>query len=408
MMKRYGMRSYVAGAALARTGDEMSGPALLLAGLAATGSASSASSLLAGLTVSAAVGGPVFGMLLDRAERPGRLLAGALGAYAGALVLILVSLGRVPVVCTVLVAVGAGLLGPALSGGWTAQLPYAVGPERLPRANALDAMTFNFAGLAGPAAAGLVASLAGAPAGVAVAAALICCALPAAWGLPRVHTRTAMRASPLAGFRAVLRSRPLTRATSVSVASCMSEGMLVACCPLLGAEVLGGAGRGALLLTAVAASALATNALLARARRVSEAPERVIGASALAQAAALAMAATLQPPLLIGAMVLAGAAQGPQLTALFAIRHREAPDHLRGQIFTTGASLKLTGFAAGAALAGPLATRSLPAALLTSAGIALLASLTPTTRSQSESLRRPARPAGDPEPQEDAARQARA
>lgn len=38
-----------------------------------------------------------------------------------------------------------------------------------------------------------------------------------------------------------------------------------------------------------------------------------------------------------------------------AIRHREAPQRMRGQIFTTGASLKITGFALGAAVAGPLA-----------------------------------------------------
>ncbi|MEV0094123.1 MFS transporter [Streptomyces sp. NPDC050738] len=374
MSKRYGMWSYAAGAALARTGDEMSGPALLLAGLAATGSASAASTLLAGLMVSAAVGGPVFGMLLDRAERPGRLLAGALGGYAGALVVILAMLGRAPVAATVLVAAGAGLLGPALSGGWTAQLPGAVSPERLPRANAVDAMTFNVAGLLGPAAAGLVASLAGAPAGVAVAAALICCALPAAWGLPRTRTREsrAPRASPTAGFRAVLHSRPLARATVTSVLSCLSEGMLVACCPLLGAQVLGGAGRGALLLSLVAVAALAANAAITRSPRVMASPDQVIRVSALALGTALTVAATLQPVLLIAAVTLAGAAQGPQLTALFAVRHRESPDHLRGQIFTTGASLKITGFAIGAGVAGPLATWSLPGALLAAAGMQLL------------------------------------
>ncbi|NEB11953.1 MFS transporter, partial [Streptomyces coelicoflavus] len=75
MPKGYSVRSYLAGATAARAGDEMSGPALLLAGLAVTGSATGASSLLAGITVAAAVGGPVLGALLDRAVRPGRLLA---------------------------------------------------------------------------------------------------------------------------------------------------------------------------------------------------------------------------------------------------------------------------------------------------------------------------------------------
>ncbi|MGW7253910.1 hypothetical protein [Streptomyces sp. NPDC054834] len=44
MEKRYA-HVYLAGATAARTGDEMSGPALLLAGFAASGSAAEASSL---------------------------------------------------------------------------------------------------------------------------------------------------------------------------------------------------------------------------------------------------------------------------------------------------------------------------------------------------------------------------
>lgn len=69
--KGYSLRSYLTAATAARAGDEMSGPALLLAGLAVTGSTTDSSTLLAGITVSAAVGGPVLGALLDRAGRPG-------------------------------------------------------------------------------------------------------------------------------------------------------------------------------------------------------------------------------------------------------------------------------------------------------------------------------------------------
>ncbi|SFB37274.1 hypothetical protein SAMN05216266_109149 [Amycolatopsis marina] len=65
----------------------------------------------------------------------------------------------------------------------------------------------------------------------------------------------------------------------------------------------------------------------------------------------------------------------PQLTALFAIRHREAPDGLRSQIFTTGASVKINGFAAGSALAGPLAAHSLGTGLLAAAFVECFAVL---------------------------------
>jgi hypothetical protein len=73
------------------------------------------------------------------------------------------------------------------------------------------------------------------------------------------------------------------------------------------------------------------------------------------------------------ALVVTGIGQGPQLVALFAVRHREAPENLRGQIFTTGASLKITGFAVGAAIAGPVAAWSLPGALTLASVLALVA-----------------------------------
>ncbi|WP_329176123.1 MFS transporter [Streptomyces sp. NBC_01477] len=380
--RRRGIRRYLCGAAAARTGDEMSGPALLLAGLAATGSATTASSLLAGLTVSAAVGGPVFGVLLDRSARPGRLLARALGGYALALLVVLGCLGRAPLAVTLPAAVCAGLAGPALSGGWTSQLPRVVTGEALPGATALDAMTYDLASLAGPALAGVTAGLAGAPAGVLVAAALICLAVPSALALPGAgeaargsgakSLASGLTADLAAGFRAVARSRTLARATATSVISCTGQGMLLACVPLLGERCLGGAGHGALLLSGTAASGLAANAFLARRPHLMR-PDSVVRHSALVLAAALLLAAAQRPAPLVVAMLMAGAAEGPQLTALFAVRHREAPAHLRARIFTTGASLKITGFGLGAGVAGPIAAWSLTGALLTAAGVQLLA-----------------------------------
>ncbi|KAA6222934.1 MFS transporter [Streptomyces albofaciens JCM 4342] len=378
------MGSALTGAALARAGDEMSGPALLVAGPVFTGSASTGPALLAGITAAAAVGGPLFGVLLDRSARPGRLLAGALAGYAAALTVVLGSLGHVPVVVTLLVAVGAGLLGPALSGGWTAQMPRVAPRGLLPRVTALDAMTFNAASLAGPVLAGLVAGAAGAAAGVLVAAALIVVAVPCAYALPGGPRRANPRRSPTApsvlaglaaGFRAVRHTPPLARATVTSVVSCTGQGVLTACSPLLGARIFGDARHGVLLLSVVAASALLANAGLARRPGLLR-PDTVLACSTAVLAVALLMTAAAGPPaLLLGAAVLVGLGEGPQLTALFAVRHREAPEHLRGQVFTTGASLKITGFALGAGLAGPLAARSLSGALLTAAALQLLAGL---------------------------------
>ncbi|MFG3491673.1 MFS transporter [Streptomyces sp. NPDC047972] len=380
MTKRYSLPGYLAGAVAARVGDEMAGPALMLTGFALTGSSGDAASLLAAITVSAAVGGPLLGALLDRAGRPGRLLAAALLLYAVGLGATLLGLGRLPFPLTLLIAVLTGLWGPALSGGWTAQLPGVVPGDRLPRANALDAMTFSAASLAGPALVGVVAETAGAPAAVVAAAALVATALPAAWLLPsrpvgpRGVRGTSVREDLAAGLRVIVDRRPLLGATLASVVTCAAQGMLAASLPLLGERVLGGAGRGALLLSCAAVSAMAATAVLARFPRVT-APDVIVRAGALVQAGALLLAASGRPVPLVAAALLLGIGEGPQLAALFTVRHRESPEHLRGQIFTTGASLKITGFAVGAALAGPVATRSPTGTLVLAAGVAVAAAL---------------------------------
>ncbi len=156
----------------------------------------------------------------------------------------------------------------------------------------------------------------------------------------------------LAGVRIIVARPALARATLASTVSCVAQGMLTACVPLLGERVLGGAGRGAALLSCAAVSALLATAVLARFPRAL-APGTIIWAGALVQAAALASAATGSPLVLVVAFLATGCAEGPQLAALFTVRHREAPERLRGQVFTTGASVKITGFAVGAATAGP-------------------------------------------------------
>ena len=373
---------------MARTADEMSAPALLLLGLAVTGSAQTASALYAGLTVSSAAGGPVLGALLDRAGRPGRLLAGTLAGYAGGLAVIALSLGHFPLTVVVTVAVLAGFLAPSLTGGWTSRLPDVVEPERLTGGYSLDAGTYSAAALGGPALAGLVAGLAGAGWAMAAVTALLLLAVPAAWRLPARETgrsrenrtasengtaapggaaaragRAAGRTVPVttlagelrAGFAAITRTRPLLRITVCSVVAYLGVGMLVVACPLLGVTYLGGADRGALLLSVLAAASLMTNAVLSRWPAALMPDTMFALATGLAGVAYLGLAIAPGAGWVVAAVAVAGVADGPQLAAIFAVRHRETPQRLRGQVFTTAASLKITAGAAGAALAGVLA-----------------------------------------------------
>jgi MFS family permease len=430
------MGEYLVGTTTARTADEMSSPALLLLGLAVTGSARTASLLYAGLTISAAAGGPVLGALLDRSARPGRLLAYTLGGYAAGLAVIAVGLGHAPTGAVVAVAVLAGFLAPSLSGGWTSRLPDVLPPDRISRGYSLDAATFSAAALAGPALAGLVAAAAGATWAMAVVTALLLLAAPAAWRLPggALRSRSAdmalasagegsagqgstsggstrqggdgqgsdgdgdgasedsasedsagedsasedsasgLVADLQAGFGAIARSRRLLRITVCSVVAYLGVGMLVVACPLIGERHLGGADRGALLLSVIAATSLATTAAMSRwPPRLS--PDAIFAvATALAGCAYAALALAPDPAWIIVVVAVVGVADGPQLAAVFAVRHQEAPPRLRGQVFTTAASLKISAGAIGATLAGQLAARS-PALLLATAAATQAAAL---------------------------------
>ncbi|MFF7814057.1 MFS transporter [Streptomyces sp. NPDC007945] len=364
---------HLTGALAARTGDEAAGPALALAGFAAAGSTSGAASLLACVTVAAAVGGPVVGALLDRSPRPGRILAGALALYAAGLGAVLLGLGRLPFAVTAALAVVTGLMGPALSGGWTAQLPGLAPADRRSRLHGLDSLTFSAAALAGPALAGGAALVLGAPAAVVVAAALIAAAVPVAWALPPAGPPRGGRPGG-GGVRAVFRRGPLLRATVASVGGATAQGVVAACLPALGARALGAPGRGVLLLSVAAAASLAATALHARLPH-SVPAGRVLWGAALAQAGAWVVAATGGAVALVVAFAVAGAAEGPQLTALFAVRHEETPEGLRGRVFAVGTSVKITGFAVGAVVAGWVAARSVPAALLLAAVLCAVSAL---------------------------------
>ena len=377
---------YLGGTAASRAGDEMTGPALLLVGFAVTGRPTAGSALLAGLTIAAAVGGPLFGVLLDRSPRPDRVLALTLAAYALGVVAVAAAVGRLPVPLVVLIALAAGLFNPAVAGGWTSQLPRIVTGPALSRGFALDAMTYSVASLAGPALAALVAAGLGARTAVIVAAALVALAVPSARSLSRYppapsaapgpHRQAAPRPGlhrqVAAGFAAIATRRPLLRATVTSVVSYVGIGMLLVSCPVLGVQRLGGPARGALLISAIAAASLVANSVLAR-RPPRGQPDARVLASTLVIGVSMAAAAAAPGWLTMAAVALGGAGEGPQLTALFAVRHRESPERMRGQIFTTAASLKIGGLAAGAALAGPLADRSVTACLLVAAGFELCA-----------------------------------
>ncbi len=359
--KRYTLKQYLFGSLPARLGDEMSGQAILLMGLALTGSVALGSTVLAALTFSAAIGGPLLGAVLDRSPHPGRILAYALGLYAIGISCIALSLGYISVWMSIAIALVTGFLMPAISGGWSSRLKSFVADEQMTRASAIDATTFNIAGLAGPAVAGLIAAMFGAHWAVVGLVILLVAALPMAWFLPRktihrssAHTPTFVQ-DVMTGFKIIIHNKKLFRITLMSVISYMGIGMLWVIYPLVGQELFGNPGYGGVLASVVSVSALVATIAYAK-WPTKHSPDAIAFITTLILGAAMLMLVFSDNSALVFiAMLVVGLADGPQLAAIFAVRHREAPERSRSQVFTTGASLKITAAAVGAALAGQLA-----------------------------------------------------
>ena len=379
--RRYSLTHYLLGALPARLGDEMSGQTMLLVALAATGTVRLGSTLLANLTFSAALGGPLLGAFLDRSRHPGKILAFALGLYAFGLGFITLTLGHIPIWISIVVVLAIGFLMPAISGGWSSRLKSFVADEYMTRASAIDATTFNIAGLIGPALAGLIAAWLGANWAVAALVALLVAALPTALLLPKhplydsskiVHS-TSFWHDVISGFKVIVNNKALLRITLMSVISYMGIGMLWVIYPLFGKELLGKAGYGGMLASVLSVGALLATIAYAK-WPTKHSPDVIAFATTLVLALAmLVLAFASNVFVAFVAMLIAGIADGPQLAAIFSVRHREAPERLRSQVFTTGASLKITAAAIGAGLAGLLSVTSLMTTTIVAGVVQVLA-----------------------------------
>ncbi|MFC7217107.1 MFS transporter [Streptomyces polyrhachis] len=396
----------------ARLAEEGVGIALVLLARERTGDSAAAAAVLAAWLAPHVLAAPVAGALAARARRRGLFYGGALAVLAVSIGALALLLGRVPTGIAVAVAVAGGACGPVVTGGLSSLLaePAPPGPAR-DRAYALDAVTYNVAGVGGPALVALTAAVAGPAAAGAllatvagVSAVAVGCALTRRRGGTR-NSPDAMPASPdsahnspdpgaparpaRSGTRPALATlwqvRPLRAITAATTLAFLGVGGLTLTAVELEAA-RGYPGEGGALMTLFAAGALAGSLLTARAAPRTTA-RRLAVRSLLGTGLALAAAALAAPFVLCAALfALAGLCDGPLLTATLRIRADHAPAALRTQVFTLGAGLKVTAAAAGAALTGAAVALAAPEAVLLAVAALQLAA--------AELLRRTWRPGG--------------
>jgi hypothetical protein len=295
---------------------------------------------------------PAAGAALDRARRPGVLVAvsGVLTAVAlGATAF----LGQVPMPLVVAFLAIAGAASPFYMGGLSSFVAGAIPDVR--RAFAYDALSYNFSAVAGPAFVAIMSAFfpAGASLGVLAAAAVLGAVSVSVVGL---QPNSAARVSPWraigAGLHRMFRYRPLAVVTAASTLSQLGQGGLAIAAVALSIDRIGSPGEGAVVVTAFAVGSL-VGALSETFRPTRGRPHKVMmmgffGTGVLTIAAALDFG-MVWTVVAIGA---SGAFTASSTAALLFLRSRLSPPHLKAQIFTVGAGLRTSASAAGAALAG--------------------------------------------------------
>ena len=371
------LTQYAVAAALVRLADEGARVGLALLSLQRLNSAAVGGLLVAALLVPHVLAASLVGMVVDRSARPAFAIAAGAAAFGAALLSATAFLGRIHLAVVMVVLIFGGCCGPALTGGLSSLLGRLVPNSKLPRAFGIDSLTYNVAGVVGPA---VVAVLAGATtpavavgvlAGSAGLGAVLIAALPIN-GSDTLPSRGDV--GVLAGLKVIANDRVLATVTWATSVGQVGAGALPVFLVVIADRAHIPALAGLLLAATAVGGLLGSLVWTWRPAQPRRSPAVVmaglvgIGVPVLAGATVAS-----SPPVLAVLFGLSGIATGPLFGALLTVRQDRAPVALRGQVFTLGAGVKITATAAGAALAGAAVSSGTSTQLALAASVPMLA-----------------------------------
>jgi predicted MFS family arabinose efflux permease len=362
LLRRPGFARYFGVVAAARATGSMFIVAVVLLVYQRTGSLTLGGLVVAATTLPCALSGPFLGAWLDVTRSRRRLLVLDRLLTAISLVAFVLAAGHAPNWTLLLIGLVCGITSPLSAGGFASVIPEVAGQELLDVAMTFEATSINLATVAGPALAGVIAGAFGPAAAVEVqvGVGLVLAALIASDPTfelrpARTHDEpTGVMHAVRGGLRALWAIRGLRFTVLAGVVYASAWGTLTIGFPAYALSVGSPAHAAGYMWAAISiGSAASAFAFRSPARAL---PSRVlIPGCFLAMAVSIAawpLAGTLVPALLL--IALTGALEGPSLPALFGLRQRLAPAHLRSQILTTVGSLAIASTALGAAVTGPL------------------------------------------------------
>lgn len=312
-------------------------------------------------TAPVVLGGLLAGPILDRFDKRTVMIidsvvrAGVMGAIP-----ITAALHVMPDFLPFVAAGAYGLLRMIPLAGFPAAIPALVPEGDLDSANALESLSFSVAGVVGPAAAGLLVGVIGAPAVLAIdsvtfvifAVALARIRRPLDRPRPESDDEPATKRPSL---RTAFRDPVIIATTVAFMAFNVAEGMLLVGAPWLAKTTLAGGAAALGLLLALLATGEIIGAMAAGAIRLRRSPVRTIGAVQVLAAAGY-LSLLLAPNLFVlgAGFLIVGLLSAPMTVWAQSLRMRRIPAALHGRTFAVLRTLMQGTLPLGSVLAAPL------------------------------------------------------
>jgi MFS family permease len=360
LRRSHGYPQFLTAATVARLADEMFAVGVVLLVLDRTGSPSLAGATVAAATLPGMLSAPVIGAWLDRTGRRSLIYKIDRLLLAAVLLGILAAAGNAPNFVVPLLAFITGLTLPVTFAGFTSMLPLIVEEESLPSANAVESASLNMALIGGPALAGVIAGLAGAPAAIVAEVVLTLVALALILRIPDLNRGAAEVPLPLRrlvadGLSHVAHERLLRLVSAAGVVNNIGWGVLMVVFPLWAATDLGAshAASGAIWAAFAGGSLIGA---LALARYQTRFPQEWVAFTCMAVLGTGMLTWGLATTLAVALVVVFATAilEGPTMAAVFSIRQQRTPAGLQAQVMGTLSGIQIGAFAIGSALGGPL------------------------------------------------------
>ncbi len=373
-----GIPRLIASMLLARIAGQMTSLILVLFALDRYGSPAVAGAATFLAVFPGLVGSPIAGALLDRHGRTRLVVLDyAVAALSLALIAVLALLGALPVPLLLLIVTVTSFTFPLSATGVRTLFPILVPQPLWERANAIDSNGYVVSSIFGPALAGALVALFGAPTALLVTAGLSAGAAIIALGLRDPSTRTERRALLTEAWRGLVyvARHPSLRslAISVSIAN-IGWGLFFIALPVLVLRRIGGDAASVGNLFALL-GVTGSVAVLVMGRVSTRGREHLFLAGAMlgqAVAFAICLFAGSDVRLVALAMLILGVATGPFDVTLFTVRQRRTDPAWMGRAFAVSMSLNFIGFPIGSAIGGAL----VPISLETALAVAIVANVT--------------------------------